>query len=183
MTHEMFRKLVRWAGIIVLFRIAASLIFAFFISGQVNTALHYEEFAAAEKIHLWYQIGIVLLFSLIYALTERSIGDVQNEFKHLIKSPDFKILDYYKQRYLKEHLFKTALYTVFQLPLTLSVALQGYVVQQRTMLEKMFSMDSGAYAVTNSALLGLLLNPIIFGVIFMGTYIVVLAVKKRTEKI
>ncbi len=183
MTQKMFKKLVHWAGIIVLFRIIAAGVFALFLSGQVNTAIYYEEFSAAERIHLFYQFAIIIIFSIFYAFTERSRGEVQNEFKQLIKSPDFKILDHYKQNYLKEHLLKTALYTVFQLPLTVSVALQGYVVQSRTLLERAFPMDSGAYAVTNSALLGLLLNPIIFGVIFMGTYITVLAIKQRTEKI
>lgn len=183
MTHEMFRKLVRWAILIILFRVAAATLFAFFMAPQVNTALYHDEFAAAENIHLFYQFAIIILFSLIYALTERAVPDVQKSFKQLIKSPDFKVLKYYKENYLREHLFKTALYTIFQLPLTVSVALQGFVVQYRTMLEKAYSMDSGAYAVTNSAILGLLLNPIIFGVIFMGIYIIVLAVKKRTEKI
>jgi len=140
----------------------------------------YDELLSTARGTLFgFETIIYLIFILLHIKAETSLSSFQSGIKQAIREPGYTTLGYYKKIYLKEHLLKIAIYAVFQLPLTLSFALQGLVLERTTILERIYVLDQGGYAVTGSAILGLLLNAALLGVILMGAYLIMLFHTKR----
>lgn len=64
---------------------------------------------------------------------------------------------------MKEWLWKTVIFVIFQLPLTVFYANFGLALDESiTIIEKFYIVDSGFCAITGSAILGLVLSALYF---------------------
>ncbi len=172
--------MVQWFGILVALHIVARLFFGFIISPMIVPIA--EDFPDVANRNLFiFCIAVDLFLAIMFAKIETSFADYQKELKAAIKSPEFSIFRFYKEKHLIDHLTKIGIFAIFQIPFTISFALQGLVLTEPTMLESFYIMDAGAYAITNSALLGFILNPLILGAIFAGIYLIALLLIKRDK--
>ena len=68
---------------------------------------------------------------------------------------------------------------VFQLPLVISVAVQGFMLTHTTVLERLFIMDAATFSITQSAILGWLINAVIFAEVIIAYDALFLILGKR----
>ncbi|MBE6611955.1 MAG: hypothetical protein E7632_05645 [Ruminococcaceae bacterium] len=179
MKTSTFRSLIKWFGILVVVHIISFFLFDFLLSGLILPMVEDEMTQTAYLLLYIYSIILHLVTAILYVKAETNFVEYQKSLKAAIKSPDFSLLRFYQENHLTDHLLRIAVFAIAQLPFTVSYALQGFVLDQMTMLECMFVMDVGAYALCGSVILGFLLNTLTFAIIHAGTYLVNLALFKR----
>ena len=184
MTNKLFRKLVKWLGLIIVMHIVAMIIFGMMFSSMVAQMMEYELAVTRGKLTmLGFDILFFLIFMIITVKSEMSFLEYRRELKNAINDESFSSLSYYKNNFLKEHILKLVILIVFQLPLTLFYNFFGYMFDQITGFEQFYALDAGAYVLTESSILGLLVNILIFGVlIFVSWWTVFLLTKKGIQR-
>ncbi len=183
MNQNTFKKIVNWFGILIAIHLIAWIIFAFFVSREMLLAYVDEEFGIARRIVFLFGITAMSISSIFYAYALTSAVNYKNDLKKAMKDNRFSVITYFKSSLLKDHLIRILIYALFQLPYTLLFAIRGLVLQNRTPFDGFYSMDICAYAITDSPILGLILNTLIFGIIFISSNFIALYLTKRNLKI
>ena len=71
------------------------------------------------------------------------------------------------------------IFTVFQIPFAIFYGSFRLSLFAMTGFEKFYIMDAGAYVMTNSAILGFLLNSLLFGIIYLSVRLASLVLLKK----
>ena len=165
MNKSLFKKIIRWLGILIIAHIASMIISLIFISNFVPEMAE-ETPEKAKTVILIFDIVMFALLSAIYSYTETSYIAYRKSIKEMLKDNSFSLVKHFKKDYLKEHLIEIGIFMVTQIPFVIFFAIWGFELQYPTAFEKFYIMDAGAYAFTNSAMLGWLLNTLLFGIVF-----------------
>ena len=164
MKKEMIKKAISWYVLLLLVHIAARIFFI--VMEKFDIMIMAEESpTAANRVLLFFNIVVLVIMSFSYIRIEHSYADYQKAFKNAIKAPDYSHIIFYKDTFLAERIIQVVLYAVFQIPLVISVGIQGFVLTNTTVLERLFIMDGAWYSITQSALFGFLINVLTFIVI------------------
>ena len=178
MRREMFRKMIRWLGLLVIVHVVATLFFGIVLSSTV-ASMWEENPLRTVSVVLWFDIIIDALLLAYVARSDLSFTEGRRVMREEIKAGSFSIWRYFN---LREYVIKMAIAAAFQLPFVVFFAIFGMTLQHPTLFEQFFIMDAGCYLLTDSAILGLLLNTLLFGAIYALVKIVFLAIGSRRIK-
>ena len=166
MSRSTFRKAINWLGILVIAHAAALLFFSLFISGSVaDLSDNYP--LRANRTVLVFNIIFDIIFGFLYFKLKTSYVDYQRNLKELLRADDYSFSKYFKQEILKEQLMTSCVLALFQMPFVIFFAIWGMSLSHPILLEQFYVMDAGAYLMSGSALIGLLLNTLIFTAVFL----------------
>ena len=166
MSSKTFRKAINWLGILVIAHIAALIFFSIFLSGAVAD-MSTNDPNRANRTVLTFNIIFDVAFAFMYFKIKTSYVDYKRSFREILTSENYSFSKYFKEDILKEQLMMTVVFALFQIPFVIFFAIWGMSLLYPLLLEQIYSMDAGAYLVTNSALIGWLVNTLIFTFIFL----------------
>ena len=182
MKPSTFRSIIKFFAILIAAHVAALLLFDLLLYQLFIPADDYiEDYNTVNRNLFIYTQCITIALSALMARMEMSFSDYRKALRAAAKTPEFSIIGYYKENHLHAHLLRLALYTVYQIPFLISFAVQGFVHTNMTLLETAYIYDAGAYVMTGSVILGLLLNVICFAVLHAGVYLGSLLLTRREE--
>lgn len=182
MDRNLFKSMVKWLGILILAHIASMLIFGIVFSGSIGY-LYEDEPTRAKIFVVIYNIVFDAIFVALCSKLESSYVEYRKTMKESLKNNSFSVLGHFKTAFFKEHIIKIAIFMAFQIPFVIFFSLFGISLQYPIVFEQFYYMDAGCYMLTGSAILGWLLNTIIFGVIFtLIRLLFIIITKKDVEK-
>ena len=183
MNRELFRKMVKWFGLLLLFHLMSMILFGVIFSSSVARMIDDKLQTRVNLTVLIYNIAVFVIFSIVHSKIESSFSEYKKGIKETVRANEFSALKYFKATFLKEHLIRLGIYFAFQLPFLVFCLIFGVELQYPTMFEQFYITETGFYLVTGSALLGLLLNTVVFGIIFsLIRALFVFITKKDVEK-
>lgn len=183
MKQNLFKKSVNWLGLLIIAHIASMIIFGIAFSSSV-AYMSEDQPTRAKFLVFVYNIVFDVLFVLIFSKGEMSFVEYRKAIKESIKDNSFTVLKYFKTVMLKEHLAKLGVFMAFQIPFVIFFSIWGLSLQVPTMFEQFYYMDAGSYILTNSAILGWILNTVLFGIVCTIIRILFVSLTKRDlEKI
>ncbi len=182
MKIELFRKNVKWAGLMVIVHIGAMIVFGIFFSSTLAKFEDNELIALAHKRAFWGDIALWTIFSIFLGKISSSFTDYRRELKDAMKADDYSLIGYYKKRYLREDIWRVAILSAFQLPFTVFYAILGISYLYSTPIEKFYILEAGFYGVGGSAILGLILCTVIFTLIYFAFRFLFLLITVRSIK-
>lgn len=164
MKQRLFKKSVNWLGLLIIAHIVSMIIFGLAFSSSV-AYMSEDQPTRAKILVLLYNIIFDVLFVSLFSKFETSYTEFRKSVKDSIKEGSFSVLKYFKTVMLKEHLIKIGIFMAFQIPFVIFFSIWGVSLQIPIMFEQFYYMDAGFYILTNSAILGWLLNTLLFGII------------------
>lgn len=183
MNRDLFRKMVKWLGLLLLLHLMSMILFGVIFSSSVARMIDDKLQARANLTVLIYNIAVFVIFSIVYSKIESSFSEYKKGIKETVRANEFSTLNYFKATFLKENLIRLGIYFVFQLPFLIFCLIFGVTLQYPTTFEQFYIAETGFYLITGSALLGILLNTSVFGIIFtLIRALFVFITKKDVEK-
>jgi hypothetical protein len=179
MNKSLFKKEFRWFGILIIAHVVSMIISLIFISNFVPEMAE-ETPEKAKTVILIFDIVMFALLSAIYSYTETSYIAYRKSVKEMLRDNSFSVIRHFKKDYLKAHLIEIGIFMVSQIPFVIFFAIWGFELQYPTAFEKFYIMDVGSFALTNSAILGWLLNTLLFGVVYTLFRILAIYLTKRS---
>ena len=165
MNRELYRTAVKWLGVLALAHLVSMIIFGIAFSGSIG--FMFEEMPKRARLFvLMYDLVFNALFCALYLKFETADVDYRRSMRNYLKENKFSMLKYFKTEIKKDHLAKMITFMLFQIPFVAFFALFGIEVYVPTIFEQFYYMDAGFYIITGSALLGLILNTLLFSIVF-----------------
>ena len=177
MSPALFRKVVRWIGMLVLAHIVGWIIYNMLFADTVASLIADGD-RAAIRIMVVYNIiydALFVAFCLKFNLSydDKNLG---KEIKEDVRSNSFSVIGYFKTQMLREHLFKLGVFALFQIPHVILLSVFRLSLP-------FYAMDVGCYMVVGYSPFGWLLNTLMFAVIFtLVVLLYLLIVKKDVQK-
>lgn len=185
MKHELFRRIVKWIGIIILAHLSAMLLFAMIVAGSAESVAKDSPQEAYEMV-LTFDIIFYIVFVIFIARLDTSYAEYHRNLKNAMKEEGFSQIGYYRENFLREQLIKAAALGVFHIPFAIFYQLLGFSLTETTAFEQFYILDAGFYGVAGSSILGFLLCTATAAVIYLGINIlafVIICYKQKKELI
>ena len=182
MNQKLFKKGIKWIGVLIIAHIVSMIIFGIAFSGSFAYMSEELPMRAAVFV-LLYDIVFYVLFVVLLSKIEMSYLEYRKSMKEAIKAKTFSTVNYFKTVLLKEHLVKLGIFMAFQLPFVIFFSIWGLSLKLPIMFEQFYYLDAGCYILTNSAIVGWILNTILFEVVHaLVTILFVFLTKREIEK-
>ena len=178
MSRTTFRKAINWLGILLIAHIASLIVFSLMMSGSVAEISIYD-LPRANRSVLTFGIAFDIAFAFLYYKLKTSFVDYQKNFKDTLRAEDYSFSKYFKEEILKEQIVMSVVFALFQIPFVIFYAIWGMSLLYPILFEQFYIMDSGSYLISNSALIGWLLNTLVFTVIFLAVRLFFFAIMKK----
>ena len=178
MSRTTFRKAINWLGILVIGHIASLIIFSLMLSGSVAEMSLYYPIRANRSVFV-FNVVFDLVFAFMYFKLKTSFVDYQKSFKEIVRADGYSFAKYFKEEILKEQIMMSVVLALFQIPFVIFYAIWGFSLLYPILLEKFYIMNAGAYLVSNSAILGWLLNTLMFTFVFFAIRLFFFVIMKR----
>lgn len=175
LTPAAFRKGVNWMLFLALFHFAGNILYGAFVNNSVKIMFDKDEnYARAYGVVLGFQLVFWLIVALIYIWRGlMSFSDVQREIKNAAKEESFTPNRYFRDTFLRDWIWRTVLYAVFQIPFLIFHASFGLNLgNAMTGFESYYIADAGFYGTCGTAL-GFLLTTAYFFAIMVAVHYVV----------
>ena len=178
MKYPMFRKMVQWLGILALAHLVSAIFFGLFLSSAVAQMV---EDAPKRMISvvLWFDVIFAALFFAYAARGDMQYTDFRKTLRDEVKTGSFSIGKYFG---LREYLYKLCVVAGFQIPFIIFFAIFGMSLQYTPLFAEFYIMDAGCYLLTGSAILGWLLNTLLFGAVYGAVKVLMLMLEKKKAK-
>lgn len=182
LTRDQIKALIRtgatWLVLLIVWRVVTMLVWSIFFGSTVQDEADHDvgtKTSAAVTIFTSFVSMIVLAVTnaVIFA---RNNGDERRAFVEASREDGFSVIRYF-ERYIPSYIVYIGFYVLTQLIFCGFFAAFGfrYVASTGgTVLERFHIADAGFYLLTNSALLGLLLNIIVMTALLVGARLFVL---------
>lgn len=178
MNRDTIKKAINWLGILIAAHIAGMILFELFLSGSLTTLLEDEPNTVSLYIFI-FNVAFQIFFSVLFVNLETTFVEYRRKMREALKEHDFSTIEYFKQRHLKEDIVKLVIFAVFQIPFAIFYASFKLSLFAMTGLERFYIMDAGMYVLTGSAILGFLLNTLLFCIIYVSVRLASLALLKK----
>lgn len=164
LTPSAFRNGVKWLGLLLIFHVAALILFSIFLAPDLKVRYDYEEYTAAYTTVLVFDLVCWLVVAFIWVLRgQMSHDEVRRKIVEARKEEGFSPLSYFARTFLVDWTWRSAFFFVLQIPFTVFFANYGLALNDTMfILEKFYIAEAGFYATTGSAILGLLLSTLYF---------------------
>lgn len=180
MKRELFRKNVKWAGIVLLVHIGAMIVFAIFVSSQLQR-LEYNEFIMPAHFEaLITSIVIWTIFSVFYFKISSTFTEYRRLIKEEMKKENYSLIRCYRENFLKEDLWKIAILAAFQIPFMVFFAIAGVSYLVSTPIDRFYILEAGFYGLSGSSIVGFLSSMAVFTVVFLLFRLLFLALTVRS---
>lgn len=183
MNRDLFRKAVRWFGMLILAHFVGMLIFGMLFANSVAILTEESNPTAIWIVVIYNAVfdALFVAFCLKFKLSYDN-KDRWREIRQSVKANTFSVINYFKTEMLKEHLVKTGVFALFQLPLVIFTSFFGLSMLYPTTLEQFYIMDAGCYMFAPISLLGWLLNTLLFSAVFTSVVLMYLLIIKKDAK-
>lgn len=181
MSQELFRKLVKWFGIVAVLHLVAMLVFGILLSSNVAALEDADAFDEASVTVFFFDIAINIVFVIVYMKAVSSFADYSKAIAAAMKEEAFSVIGYYKTAYLKLDLLRIAVFAVFQLPFVIFASIFGISFLYSSGIERFYIFEAGYYALTGSPILGFLISVAVFAVCLIISEIISIAAEKRSR--
>ena len=162
MNRQLFRKAIQWFGLLALVHAAAMLVYIVFFANSVAAMLA-DNYGRAVMTVLNFNAVFDILVLCYRAKVDTSYVDYRKSMRDDLKAGTFNIKKYFV---IREHLINIGVFAAFQIPFMIFFAVVKDFLYYPLLFSRFYMMDAGFYLATNSALLGLLLNTLLFGAIY-----------------
>lgn len=178
MKRDLIKKSINWFGILIAAHVGGMIIFMLFLSNSLTAIAEDEPNTVSLSIFL-FNIAFQIFFSVLFVNLETTFVEYRRKMREALRENRFSTVEYFKQRHLKEDIIKLVIFTVFQIPFAIFYGSFRLSLFAMTGFEKFYIMDAGAYVMTNSAILGFLLNSLLFGIIYLSVRLASLVLLKK----
>jgi len=179
--QQTFKIIIKWLGILFIAHFVTNWTFSLLFSRDFMITAEWEPdkaYSSLSKLCLVFQF----FFTLIFTWFKSYFDDNKHLLKEAMKSSDFTLTKFYLKNYFKDNLIRIAVFAVFQLPFTVYYGFFGTSLITPTIIDVFYIYDVGPYIATNSAVLGFILNPLIFGILLIAWQYVWLIFAKQSLK-
>ncbi len=182
MKRELFRKNVKWAGIVLLVHIGAMIVFGLFFSATLEKLEDNEMIALAHRKAFWGDIELWTIFSVFYFKISSTFTEYRRLIKEEMKKENYSLLRCYRENFFKEDLWKIAILAAFQIPFMVFFAIAGVSYLVSTPIDRFYILEAGFYGLCGSSIVGFLSSMAAFTVIFLLFRFLFLALTVRSIK-
>ena len=180
-THPL-KRAIQLLGLLILLHVIAMLAFGLFFSQSI-AYMSEDAPTQANLTILIFNVVVDIIFIAIFSKIETSFVDFRRNLKDNLKEPNFSLIKYWKENHFRDNLIIIILMIVLQIPFAIFYSIWGMSLQYTTMFEQFYIIDAGSYLITSSAIVGILLNTVIFGIIYFAVkFLFLLIAKKDVEK-
>ena len=181
MKRVLIKNAIKWCCIVLGVHLIAMIFYAIIMSSSVGILIQNEEFGRAYRGVFFFGLIFNLVFSLVYTRADVSFVEYRRELREEIKAGK-GFFETWKEFHLWDDLIKVGVYAVLQIPLMIFYAILGYSLVYSLWIENFYVMNVGAYLLTGSALLGVLIDSVIFGVIFFACRLLFVSLAYRSAQ-
>lgn len=179
MKHTSFRKAIQWLGLVALVHAAAMLFYIIVLSSSISRMLA-DSPGHVAKVILSFNAVFDVLILCYRSKVDTSYVDYRKAMKDDVKAGTFSLKNYFD---IKEHAVRIGIFAAFQLPFVIFFAVVKDFLYYPLLFSRFYIMDAGCYLATGSALLGFLLNTLLFGTIYTAIKLLfILLTKRNMEK-
>ena len=182
MNRELFRKNVRWAGIVLLVHIGAIIVFGIFFSATLEKFEDNDLINLAHQRALWGDLELWTIFSVFYFKISSTFTDHRRLLKESMKEDGFSVFGYYKKQHLREDIWRMAILAAFQIPFMVFFAFAGISYLYSTPIDKFYILEAGFYGVSGSSIIGLISSTLTFSLIYLAFRFLFLLITVRSIK-
>ncbi len=170
-----FRKMIQWLGLLALAHLVGMIFFGVALSSSI--AHMAEEIPVrAVRTLLWYGIIFNAIFFGYMARGDMQYTEFQKAMREDVRAGRFSLRQYF---YIKEYAVKMGIAMALQIPFVIFFAIFGMPLQFTPLFAQFYAIDAGCYVLTGSAILGWILNGLLFSAIYALVKVVLLLWKKR----
>ena len=166
MSRLTFRDAIKWLGVLFIAHIVAMVFFSLIMSSAVAT-MSVDYPSRANRTVLTFNIIFDIVFTFLYFKIKTSYISYQKIFKDIVRAEEYSFSKYFREEIFREQLVMSCVFALFQIPFVIFYVIFGMSLVYPILLEQFYIMDAGAYLVSGSALIGVLLNTLIFTVVFL----------------
>lgn len=171
------RRYLLFALIVLLAHVVSHLLYIAILAAPVGHLLRYSNGKHVTVVIL-FSFFLLFIFMLCNAVAFARNGEERRGYLKLTKDNRWSVWQNLKYLY-KDALLRTLIYLIFQIPFAAFYSVYGFSYSPITGFERTYIFDVGFYELTGSAILGFLLNGIVF---FAGILLLMLLVLFRWEK-
>lgn len=178
MDRNKIKKIINWVGILIAAHLAAMIAFSIFLSGSLVAIAEKEPHTVSLSVFL-FDVVFQIFFLVLFVNIETSFVEYRRKMRESLRENDFTAVEYFKKNHLRDDIVKLICFTAFQIPFTIFFIAFKFSILAATSLEKFYVLDAGTYLLTGSAILGFLLNSLLFGAIYLSVRLASLAILKK----
>ena len=183
MDRELFRKCVRWFGLVVIAHFVAMIFYGLIFSDGIARMIENGD-PKVSGFLFWYNVFFDVLFVALCLKFGLTFDDRahRNSIKDRIKNGELSAIKCFKEIMLKEYLFKTGVFAAIQLPFLLFVTIWELSLLYPTPFERFYVMDAGSYMLVGIPILGWLLNTVMFAAVFFVMLMLYISIIQKDIK-
>ena len=181
MSQALFKKMVHWLGLVLLFLVIGALFKTLFLQGMIDDSMEYED-GAAKTITILFALVFPMTLCLNYGLHVGRESETRRLTIKQMGAASFDIRVFWKEE-CKTNLYRTAIYLAVQLPMLIFCSIFAYSYDYQIFLEKFYAGVAGFYVMTPVAMLGWLLSGVYLFVLLMVTRYIQLRVWQRDSAV
>ncbi|MBQ2998997.1 MAG: hypothetical protein IJD64_00905 [Clostridia bacterium] len=170
MKNNSKRNLVKHAikqfCILLLVHLVAMLVYGLFLSNSVAHMVLDEEIAEANLAVFWFGIVVCAMFSVIYTKADVSFVDYRKGLKESLRAGK-SFWAIFREKHLAKDLVKVLVFAFVQIPFLIFSFFVDLSLVLPLFIESFYVMNMGSYLMTGNPLLGILLDTLLFGGIFI----------------
>lgn len=178
MSQALFKKLVRWFGLVLLFLAIAALFKAMFLQGMIETSLEADD-GGAKIITILYALVFPIVLCLNFGLFVGRESETRRLTVKQMSHSEFDAQAFWLDE-IRLDAWRVAVYLLAQLPMLIFCSLFTYAYDYQIIIETFYAGTAGFYVMTPVALIGWLLSGIyLFALLLVTRYFTLRAWQKE----
>ena len=177
MSQTLFKKMVHWFGLVLLFFAIGAVFKTLFLQGMIDDSMQYDD-GVAKTITILYALVFPMTLCLNYGLHVGRESETRRLTVKQIESANFDAIAFWKEE-CKINLLRAAIYLAAQLPMMIFCSIFAYSYDYQIIIEAFYAGTAGFYVMTPIAFLGWLLSGVYLFVLLMVTRYITLRVWQR----
>lgn len=170
MSQALFKKMVHWLGLVLLFFAIAALFKALFLQGMIDDSMEYED-GAAKVITILFALVFPITLCLNYGLHVGRESETRRLTVKQLEAEHFDARTFWWEE-CKMNLWRAAIFLGAQIPMMIFCSIFSYSYDYQIFIEAFYAGTAGFYVMTPIALIGWLLSGIyLFGLLMLTRYI------------
>jgi len=154
-------ELLKWLLNLAVIHLLADIVYAMVFGGMIMDLAENEQIDQAYKIVFIYAVIVMLLFPIYYTVMLCRDVDMRNDMKAYMKEKNFTVLGYFKDNCLKMTIGRLIIFLVWHIPAIVMYLGFGMAPILLNMIGRLWVVEAGSVAFTNSVLLGVLINVVV----------------------
>lgn len=170
MNQALFKKMVHWLGLVLLFFAIGAIFKALFLQGMIVESLEHED-GAAKTITVLFALVFPITLCLNYGLHVGRESETRRLTVKQMDAADFDAKAFWKDE-CRINLYRVAIFLGAQIPMMIFCSVFAYSYDYQIFLEAFYAGTAGFYVLTPVAIFGWLLSGIyLFALLTVTRYI------------